>query len=892
MDPASSANSVLHKKHDDDFDKASNDKRDVKPVVKTLNRVPRACNACRKQKMRCEGADNPPCRRCRHAGLECLFEKPTREATLTGEAGLERIRSLEAHVAEIRFTQSSIQSTLLEIVGHLRGATPYNNRSPSTFSQAPYNTQSPTMQSMGSPAMSSGPNGSHVGDPGIHSVQAGPTTPTAYHPNLNHGSLPPMLNAPPRHSRNSVSQGPLASAGQPPGHGEYHPPQLPPSHTNPTSPTQSYGYSPSGQILPPFSTLQAIGRTTSQVSIHGRHDSHQQRQMQRGHNVHSPSGSKRTAPSSSNPTSADSTDIDDDNGELPASGLVAPWEVLRGLAAVAIERAAKENGEGSSEPQSRTRTPSPERKSRPIKKRKTRHRPSRGLTFPDVVTTNVISEQEARELFRIFYTGCSTFLPVFDSQVDTFEGLHERSPFAVDAICTVAARVRDGGGNASETYTRCLEAVQNISCATLFAPVSRVEAVQAMILVSGWSDNGWLSGGHAVRMAMELSLHKAWPKLLRRMQSKNKTTTDGSEDRDLVVASRTWFCLYLFEHQLSYGTGRPAILKDDESIWQCRLLLQHPLAIEDDMRLVSTVELMAIRERVHNKLSPFERPVDEVTFAVIQQADSEFRNWYKTWDHAFSQKYEDAAFYRQSLQIQQLHAELFHNATALRGINGPEDVQNMPATQRELAIRSIRTACQGLEITVNSPSYSEGMKYAVHYTHATATFAASFLLRLARLFPTDCDMQEIRSQVERLAGLMSQIPGKRYAITLQLMLKRAKRRKAASSSRSPKIPREPPRNMSMVIDMQQNVHMSPENFAQKYDIAYSSPETMQQMQMGMIPQQTAEVDNIWRGFEMTSNEQLPVWISDQSLGGNSFSQQGMDAFLLPADYLPPATQIW
>ena len=39
--------------------------------------------------MRCEGADNPPCKRCRNAGLECLFEKPSREATLTGEAGLE-----------------------------------------------------------------------------------------------------------------------------------------------------------------------------------------------------------------------------------------------------------------------------------------------------------------------------------------------------------------------------------------------------------------------------------------------------------------------------------------------------------------------------------------------------------------------------------------------------------------------------------------------------------------------------------------------------------------------------------------------------------------------------------------------------------------------------------
>ncbi|OAX44416.1 hypothetical protein K503DRAFT_765034 [Rhizopogon vinicolor AM-OR11-026] len=886
MDPASSAAHVQHKKQDDDLNK-SVDKRDVKPVVKTLNRVPRACNACRKQKMRCEGADNPPCRRCRHAGLECLFEKPTREATLTGEAGLERIRSLEAHVAEIRFTQSSIQNTLLEIVGYLRGATPYNNRSPSTFSQPPYSAQSPTIQS---PSVSAGPNGSHVGDPNIHSLQTGPTTPTAYQ--SHHGSLTPMLNPPPRHSRGSLSQSSLTSAGQHSGHAEYHPPQLPPSHTNPTSPTQRYGYSPSGQVLPPFSTLQSIGHTASRGSVPGSHDSLQQRRMQRGHEIQSPSGSKRTAPSSSNATSADSTDIEDDNGELPASGLVAPWEVLRGLADVAIERAAKENGEASSEPQSRTRTPSPERQFRPTKRRKIRHRVSRGLTFMDVVTMNIIPEQEARELFRIFYAGCSTFLPVFDCQVDTFEALHERSPFAVDAICMVAARVKDGGGNASETYLQCLDAVQNISCATLFAPVNRIESVQAMILVSGWSDNGWLSGGHAVRMAMELSLHKAWPKLLRRMQSKTKST-NGSEDRDLVVASRTWFCLYLFEHQLSYGTGRPAILKDDESIWQCRLLLQHPLAIEDDMRLVSTVELMAIRERVTNNLSPFERPVDEVTFAVIQQADSEFRNWYKTWDHAFSQKYEDAAFYRQSLQIQHLHAELFHSATALRGINGPEDVQKMPVTQRELAIRSIRTARQGLEITVNSPSYSEGMKYAVHYTHATATFAASFLLRLARLFPNDCDVQEIRSQVERLAGLMSRIPGKRYAITLQLMLKRAKKRKSASTSRSPQIPKEPHRNMSMVVDMQQNMHMNSEHFAHKYETtSIPSPEVMQQMQMGMMPQQTAEVDSIWRGFEMTSNEQLPVWISDQSLGGNTFSQQGMDAFLLPTDYLPSAPQIW
>lgn len=36
--------------------------------------------------------------------------------------------------------------------------------------------------------------------------------------------------------------------------------------------------------------------------------------------------------------------------------------------------------------------------------------------------------------------------PVFDSATDTYDALHERSPFAVNAICMVAARVRDGGG--------------------------------------------------------------------------------------------------------------------------------------------------------------------------------------------------------------------------------------------------------------------------------------------------------------------------------------------------------------------------------------------------------------------------------------------------------------
>ncbi|KAF5384822.1 hypothetical protein D9615_001376 [Tricholomella constricta] len=899
MEPSGSA--AGSKKLEGD-DKA--EKRDVKPVVKTLNRVPRACNACRKQKMRCEGADNPPCKRCRNTNLECLFEKPSREATLTGEAGLERIRSLEAHVADIRHTQTTISNTLSELVAHLRSGA-FNLRSPSAYPQS-FHQQSP---SLNSPSMST-PTASHP-----HISEMHPSPPGG--PNVF--PSPHQVILPPRQTRPSIPNSAYqASSMPPPGQpspaGDFNPPPSNSSYVN-NQGAQGYnhGSSPQGPVLPPFSSISTMGPPSAQSNVSSLRyqapDSTHPRSMSRDQL----SGAKRQ---SSNVTSANSSDLDDeDNGELPASGLVAPWEVLRGLADVAIERAAKENGD-SSGPHSRARTPSPDRQARPSKRRKIRHRMNRHLTFPDVVTKNIISEAEARELFNIFYHGCSTFLPVFDSHNDTFDALHERSPFAVDCICMVAARTRDGGDTPSETYIKILEEVQSISCATLFAPVMRIEAVQAMILVSGWSDNGWLSGGHAVPM------HQAWPRLLRRMKARK---IDPVEDRDLVIATRTWFCLYLFEHQLSYGTGRPAVLKDDESIQECRLLLQHPLAIEDDMRLVSTVELMAIRERVNNDMSPIEGPVREEHFTRLREADAEFSNWYKVWDHAFSQKYEDAAFYRQSLQIQHLHAELFHNATALRGINGPDDVQNMPPMQRQLALRSIQIARQGLDITVNSPAYREGMKYAVHYTHATATFAASFLLRLARLFPNDCNMSDIRDQVERLASLMSEVPGKRYALTLQLMLKRSKKRKAGSLSRSPKTSREPHRPMAMVVDhsagnmsaagIPHQRHQEP--FSPQYDISFSSPDQMhgahmavggmphhqqhhpqhhqqQQQQMHHQPhyQHATDADHIWRGFETTANEQLPVWISDQSLGGSSFTQNGMDAFLLPNDYMPPAPQIW
>lgn len=139
-------------------------------------------------------------------------------------------------------------------------------------------------------------------------------------------SLPPVATGRGSISHSNMGQGPSSIT-------QYHPPQLPPSYNSFASPTQMYNTSGNSQgpVLPPFSSIQSSA-TSGNV-----------RYNRDATGVSSGSGSKRTAPPSSNVTSASNSDMeyDDDNGELPDSGLTAPWEVLRNLANVAIQREAK-----------------------------------------------------------------------------------------------------------------------------------------------------------------------------------------------------------------------------------------------------------------------------------------------------------------------------------------------------------------------------------------------------------------------------------------------------------------------------------------------------------------------------------------------------------------------
>lgn len=128
------------------------------------------------------------------------------------------------------------------------------------------------------------------------------------------------------------------------------------------------------------------------------------------------------------------------------------------------------------------------------------------------------------------------------------------------------------------------------------------------------------------------------------------------------------------------------------------------------------VQLAIIKERLHKALtasSPDGSPISSEVYAILNAHRSEFDRWTAFWDAEFVNKreeYEDCEFQRQSLEVQRMFAELFHNATVLRGLRGPSEASEMPEEQKQLAIYSVELAKKGLETCLRSPNYRNGLK--------------------------------------------------------------------------------------------------------------------------------------------------------------------------------------
>ncbi|KAF8731102.1 Fungal specific transcription factor domain, partial [Rhizoctonia solani] len=757
-----------------------------KPVL----RVNRACNACRKQKMRCEGPDNPPCARCRANATECIFEKVPKSDPDSNE----RLQKLETQFVTMQATLSEILAELRNPSRHL--VDPINSAlltstptSATLLHELPNNsrsqlTQPPTPE----PTRPPGPYPSQIRQqrqlPSLHSVL----------PRHYHSRSPPASTKAFTHRPSSV-----LNHLYPPSH-------LHPSHRRLPAPSSPYrptllsgitsaansddeGDIPSSALLAPIGVLNDLASVAAQSN-----SSRQGVKRKRGEGS-SPEGntsvglSPHGTQSTPRMTASEASPAVDDDARLGTQD-TGPEE----LEGHSISQAKSEAVEDER---------SPEREQ-------------------DAIEKGIVSEEEAMELHQIYFTGCYRVLAVFNKSIDTLASIRARSPFLLNCILMTASKARDGGGPPSQTQMALVRECSCMAKEYLFGPVKSVEIVQGLLLIAGWSHStgpiGWLAAGHAIRYAVELGLHKALPRLARRQ---NVPSTDRTSDteRALIVAARTWCGLYVFVHaglmgpwvsRISFGTGRPAMMKGDkvkphththtpspspslslfDSLIRARdILLKHPLAIPTDVRLVSTCELMTLQSKIHDRLGPLDEPVNEnQVIETLSQSIVELDAWLAEWTIIMRElglSSRDMEFFHSSARIQLLYAHLFHHCIALRNLHTIADAKALRPEMKAVALRAIEYAQSAIRVCLDNAEYRFGLRYAIAYSHTCATFAGAFLLRLTRLFPQDLDVHAMIVMVDQLAHLLEEVPAGRFARSLFQMIKVSQARLQAKKETTP-----------------------------------------------------------------------------------------------------------
>lgn len=259
---------------------------------------------------------------------------------------------------------------------------------------------------------------------------------------------------------------------------------------------------------------------------------------------------------------------------------------------------------------------------------------------------------------------------------ESYQSMRERSPWTIDVLLATAAAKIEGVEEINAAREHALLAAKKRAMEGLFGPTERLEEVQAMMLLSAWSANGYLSVGHAVRMGIEIGLDKALKRLavsaasrMATREASGGTPAISSRERELMSAARTCMILYWFDHTMSTSTGRPHRSPIDDDTFppnHLSVYLHHPLVLSTDYNLVSSIELIAIRKKIERRITMAKTNFADI-FDYCHSADAQLTAWGAKWDNQIGLRLSEASIERASVKCALAAAKIFLFTTALKG---------------------------------------------------------------------------------------------------------------------------------------------------------------------------------------------------------------------------------
>ncbi|RFU28724.1 hypothetical protein B7463_g7629, partial [Scytalidium lignicola] len=305
----------------------------------------------------------------------------------------------------------------------------------------------------------------------------------------------------------------------------------------------------------------------------------------------------------------------------------------------------------------------------------------------DVVTKGLISKQDAELYFRTFFQGCDSYVPVFSSDIDTFDSVRSRSGMLFDSICAVGCRAQLGP--ASEQYQSLSNMTKDPICKVMLGDAPRtIETIQALLVDACYSEKGWVLTSLALKLALELNLPNAYPQLLARVLDDSRMGNDMDRDDALFRKARVWFGIFVLEHILSIDSGKQPGIKAGEEMRRCRILLKHPACTTLDFRLLAQVELNSIRALAHERLSagPGISLSDQELSEIAQGIRIDLSVWLSDWINLVDshiKKEDERANLLVNLKIQRDWSEMVMLCKGLQGVG----MENVVVEKCERALR-------------------------------------------------------------------------------------------------------------------------------------------------------------------------------------------------------------
>ncbi|KAK2601876.1 hypothetical protein QQS21_004562 [Conoideocrella luteorostrata] len=259
-----------------------------------------------------------------------------------------------------------------------------------------------------------------------------------------------------------------------------------------------------------------------------------------------------------------------------------------------------------------------------------------------------------------------------------------------------------------------------------------IDDVRGLCIGGFWlSSLSWALSGSAVRIASEIQLHHAIYKAL-------------DDDRDAYIKTRLYYHVYVCDHRTSILYGRPPMSHECTSINATKKFLATEYAVEDDVRLVSQVQIWSIYSEIFNCFGTETcQPLAPEQLPQLRRFTIALDTWYADWRDRFSPNQNVGNYPAKGVGLHFHFAKLYLCSHAFRGLDTTPSSTLVPELE-DVANMAVVCATSILSTLNNDDEVQSLLNGFALCFDMMITFSVVFLLKVVTKYPCTIWMDKAR----------------------------------------------------------------------------------------------------------------------------------------------------